>query len=302
MDKEDLKEKLQKKDRVISVLSKSGKFRVAAIKNTIAAQTAQEKHNLSAIPAFLLARQMAAASMIAIFMKGEERIVLEADGQGPIYKVFAEALQVGEVRGFVNYDKEISGYNFEKIIDAYQEGFYRVSKILYNEPEPQVGIIELKRGDISSDLTNYFLESEQIPTLVILNTLLDEKGLISDSSGIIFQAMPGTTDNDIMEIYPTFSNLTTLNELILVNHNLENMLKVVLPFEFDILKNDRVDFFCRCSKDKFIDKLITLGYNEVNEMYKKNENELICQYCNAHYYLEEKDFQKLITIIQAKKN
>ena len=116
MTAEELKEFLKKRDRIISVLAKDGKFRASIIKNTFSAQTAQQKHNLRGVPSYLLARQLAAASMMAIFLKGEERVILEADGSGPIQKVFAEASQVGEVRGFVAYDpKQLADFDAEKI-------------------------------------------------------------------------------------------------------------------------------------------------------------------------------------------
>ena len=34
----------------------------------------------------------------------------------------------------------------------------------------------------------------------------------------------------------------------------------------------------------------------------KKQNELVCQFCNKHYYLEERDFENIISLIKSKQN
>ena len=60
-------EHIRLRDRVVRAISKDGKFRISAIKNTKSAVEAQKRHNLSYLPAFLLARALAAASMMSSF-------------------------------------------------------------------------------------------------------------------------------------------------------------------------------------------------------------------------------------------
>ena len=79
-------------------------------------------------------------------------------------------------------------------------GLIKVSKVLYNKPEPTQGIIELVKGDISTDIAFYFTQSEQIPTSLILDVALDEKGNITNSGGIMIQALPGATEEDLEEV------------------------------------------------------------------------------------------------------
>ena len=291
-----------KNDRVVSVLTKDGKFRIAAINNTKAAQTAAEKHELDFLPAFFLSRQLAAASMLAVFLKGEERMTLETDSAGPIKKVFVEAIQVGEVRGFVDMEPIIDVSKMKNISEALGLGLFKISKTLYNMEKPYNGVVELQTGNITSDLAYYFTQSEQIPTAVILEVMFDDKEKITASGGIIIQAMPGASHTEILETQLKLLQVEKIRELIANFTKPEIMLKEILGVEFDILKNDRVDFFCRCSKDNFMDKLVTLKLKEIVEMKSSGDNELVCRYCNAHYYLDDKDFDKLITIMQTKQN
>ncbi len=294
--------KIYERDRVVSVLTVDGKFRISAIKNTFTARTAQERHNLPEIPALLLARALSSASLLAVFLKGEERIIIDVVGDGLVQKVSAEAIQVGEVRGFVDYDSKVKSIPNEQFDSVLGSGIFRVIRILYNEPEPIVGIVELIRGDISSDLNYYFSKSEQIVSVVLLDADTDETGKIVNSCGMIVQSMPDATEQDNELMLKHLQSIERLTKYIDLKSDLPSELTKLIPRGFQILKNDRVDFFCRCSKEGFINKLLLMEYSDIQEMQKMGQNELVCRYCNEHYYLTDADFDRISKIIMAKMN
>jgi molecular chaperone Hsp33 len=135
---DDLKKKLQTRDRTVRVLSKDGNFRVACVKNSNAARTAQVKHDLYYFPATFLAKALSGASLLASFLKGEERVTLEIDAQGPITKIFAEAMQLGEVRGYISMNKSAQASKFDDLNFAIIDGLLKVTKIMYNRRDPVV--------------------------------------------------------------------------------------------------------------------------------------------------------------------
>lgn len=287
-------------DRILTLISKDGKFRAGVIKSSNISKHAQSVHKLPPIHSSLLSRLLTGASLMAAFLKGEERIILEAVGSRSIKKIFAEAIQVGEVRGYMEYQS--NHHDNISISDLLGNGLFKVSKILYDKAEPIVGIVNLNKGDISSDLAYYFQKSEQIPTAVILDVHLGEDGLIEHSGGLIVQALPGATNKDITNIYEGLQVNPKITDLFIDKMIIEDVARLLIPFEYDITKNYRVDFFCRCSKDKFMSKLLTLGIEEIKSMKYNNHNELICIYCNKHYYLEENDFDRLIKELKAVEN
>jgi molecular chaperone Hsp33 len=303
MNPEELKKQLQLRDRAVRVISEDGHFRAVAVKNTTTVQTAQKNHNLDYISSLLLARLMSAASMMASFLKGEERIVLEMQGNGPISKIYAESMQLGENRGFVEYAKDVtSRAPVNNIKDAVGLGLLAVTKYFYNKGEPVSGVVPLQGGDVSSDIAYYYSQSEQIPTAVILDVDFDENNVIKDSGGLMVQAMPGATKEEIDKLYKKMMQITQLTKFYSDGLNPKQTMEKLLPFEFKLLNSTQVDFFCRCSKDSFIEKLVTLNSEEIIDMQEQGQNELICRYCNTHYYLEEEDFAKIIEETNAKKN
>lgn len=302
MTNEELKQLYKNRDRVIRVLSKDGKIRAAAIKNTQTAKTAQEKHELDYISASILARALSSASLLATFLKGEERVIVEAEGSGPLARVFAEAIQVGEVRGFVRIKEDFTPGEISSIEELLGLGLFKVTRLLYNEPEPVQGIVPLEKGDISTDLAYYLTQSEQIRSAVVLDVLLNEDGSIKQSGGVIIQAMPGAEESDIEPVYESLTQAPPLGELLDKGFNTEEILQELLPFEFDVIKTSQTDFHCRCSKEKFMKQLLTLGPKEIKEMHKAGNSELVCQYCNSKYILDEADFTQLIEESSAKLN
>lgn len=298
---EELKKELKLRDRVVRVLVKDKQIRAIAIKNTQTAITAQKNHNLEFVPATLLAKLLAATSMVASTLKGEERVSVETNSNGFITKLFAEALKVGEVRGYAvqSQDIDLSEVTTNDFLGV---GLLTISKVLYNKAEPVTGIIELRTGDIATDMAYYFTQSEQIPTSVILDVHVDESGNIKHSGGIMVQALPEASDDDLAIIVENLQNLSRLSEFLDKDKTPEEIIAEVLPFEYELMDSTQVDFFCRCSKEKFINSLVTFPHTMIVEMEANNENELVCQYCNSKYFLEKEDFNKLKEITLAKSN
>lgn len=302
MNNTELKNQFKLRDRVIRALSKDGKYRIAIIKNTQSVRTASENHNLPVIPARYLAKAMSASSLLAAFLKGEERIIIDIDSTGPISKIFAEAMQIGEIRGFVRYDSNL----FNKAITGDNTylagGTFKVARVLYNKSEPVTGIIPLTDGDISSELSYYLRQSEQIASFVRLDVEIDSSNQIRQSGGLIIQAMPGTSKAEFNSLNEKLKSIPGLTKIFNDEPDLGNILQKILPLEFEIVKSSPVDFFCRCSKEKFIDKLVLLGREEIMQMEKDKQHELVCQYCNKKYYLTNEDFTKIKAEIEAKTN
>lgn len=301
-DSQKLIEKIKSRDRVVKVLSLDGKFRASAIKNTNAAITAQESHNLPYPAAYILARTLASVSLMSSFLKGEERIQIEIESSGLVKYVFAEALQVGEQRGYITYDAGLTTKKIKSVSDILHLGLMKVVRILYNLNEPLVSIIDLKKGDIATDLAYYFAQSEQTPSAVILDTDFDKKGKITQSGGLIIQALPGAKKKDIEKVYEKLKDIKPITEYFNEGLTPDKVLKQILLFNFNIMSSTPVDFFCRCSKEGFMEKLLTLGSSEIEEMQASKKNELVCHYCNKKYELEDSDFAKIIEEIKAKKN
>lgn len=302
MANEELKKQFKLRDRVVRAISKDKTIRIAAVKNSHSAQEAQRRHNLDFVSASLLARSLSGAVLTSSFLKGEERIIIQFQGNGPIAEIYAEAMNLGESRGFVDLRENIEVENLNSMRDAIGIGLLTLSKILFDKNEPIRGIVPIVKGDISSDLVHYFTQSEQIPTAMILDVSLSDNGIIEHSGGIIVQALPGVEEEVLKSLEDALLNNQNICDRLRQDKMPEEILSEILPIEFDILSNKQTDFFCRCSKDHFKSKLMTLGLDNLKDMREKGQNELVCRFCNEHYIIEDIDFEELILTAQASIN
>ena len=296
---EELKKQFKLRDKVVRAISKDKTIRIAIVKNTNTAKEAQERHNLDFVSATLLSRAMAGATLISSFMKGEERIIIQMQGNGPISDIYAEAMSVGEVRGYVEMAAEINVEAMKSIKDAIGIGLLSVSRILNDQKEPSKGIVPIIKGDVSSDLASYFTQSEQIPTAMVLDVSLSDNGLIRQSGGIVIQALPGADENILKMLQDHLSNIDNLCNYFDDEMMPDAILDKLIPIECDVISSRATDFFCRCTKDIFKQRLLTLGVSELKDMREKEQNELICRFCNEHYIIEDIDFEELILTSQA---
>ncbi len=302
MPNEELKKQFKLRDKVVRAISKDKTIRIAVVKNTNTAKEAQERHNLDFVSATLLSRAMAGATLVSSFMKGEERIIIQMQGNGPISDIYAEAMNVGEVRGYVEMSSEINVEAMKSIKDAIGIGLLSVSKVLFDQKDPVKGIVPIIKGDVSTDLANYFTQSEQIPTAMILDVSLSDNGLIRQSGGIVVQALPGADESTLEMLQDHLKGIDNLCDYFDDEMMPDDILDKLIPIECDVISARQTDFFCRCSKDLFKQRLLTLGVSDLKDMREKNQNELVCRFCNEQYIIEYIDFEELILTSQASIN
>jgi len=286
------------RDRVTRAMSNDGLFRASVIHNSRSVRAAHEKHQLNPIGSIVLARALTGASLMASFLKGEERVVITANGDGLVGSLYAEAMSIGEVRGYVNMNETPESDR----IGPLGEGLLKVQRVLYGEYEPVMGIVALRRGDVTSDLSHYLTQSEQIPSVFVIDVDYNQDETIRECAGLLIQAMPGARPEDLFAVYDKIDYLERLTAYIDRGSSQEDILREVLPGEITIVTSSPVDYFCRCSQEKFKSLLLTLGLEEVQAMRSAGQNELVCQYCASKYYLSDDDFIDLEQRLQASRN
>ncbi|NUM34326.1 MAG: Hsp33 family molecular chaperone HslO [Candidatus Brocadiae bacterium] len=289
----------QKRDRLVATLSQDNQYRFVIIKNKAMVAEAKTRHTLSNMGAFFLGKTMTGACLLASLLKGDERIIITIHPEKHIKLLYAEASQVGEVRGFIKWKESADQNLLENTPDSLGKGVFQVEKILYENFKPVYGSVENTQGDITSEFNQYLAFSEQIPSIMNIHTDIAQDGTVKESWGILLQALPGTSMEEIQSLYETICPELKIPGLI-QEMPLEEVLKKILPYDFSITNNTPTDFFCRCSLEKFKQKLITLPLFDIIDMQKLQQNELVCQYCNRNYILKDEDFESLIEEIQSK--
>jgi molecular chaperone Hsp33 len=292
------------KDRMIKGITEDGHFRVSVVKTTDVVKSAKERHNLSLLNTVLLGRALTGTMLMASELKGEERIQLRMEGKGPVKMLLAEANQVGEIRGYVaNPQAHLDFSDGETSLgQGIGLGVLTVKKILYNEADPRTSVIELRKGNVTDDLAYYMVQSEQIPTAILLNVGIDEEGEVTQAGGVMVQKMPDAPEERIIELQEHLKDFPAINELLEDEQYIDEIMqKAVAPNPVKELNRTPVHFFCRCSRDRFKDALALLSYDELRDM-KDEGQELVCHYCGEHYQIEKDEIEEIVEQAHARLN
>lgn len=88
--------------------------------------------------------------------------------------------------------------------------------------QPYTGQTDLITGEIGEDLAWYFLSSEQTPSSVGLNVLLnDGEDSVKIAGGFMLQALPDATDDEITLMEKNIKAMPSISEMLLKKSRLK---------------------------------------------------------------------------------
>jgi molecular chaperone Hsp33 len=299
-----LKEKFKFKDRLIKGIHPEGEFKISVVKTTEVVQQAKNNHNLSLLNTVLLGRTLTAAMLLASELKGEERIQVRLEGNGPIGMLVAEANRAGEIRGYSHNPSAEMDYTDQSLSigDGIGLGLLTVSKTLYNEAEPRTSTIELVKGDVISDMAHYMAQSEQVLSAFLLDVDLNNNGDVNQAGGLLIQRMPGADENTMKKLQKTLSELPPIHEMLDDGKYIDDVMELACaPFSVKELDRQPVHFFCRCSPKRFKNALAMLSYDDLKEMEGESQ-EVVCHYCGNRLTIPKEEILKIVESAKAKLN
>lgn len=287
------------KDYIIRATAANGAIRVfvATTKNTV--EIARQRHNLSPVASAALGRMMTAASIMGSMLKGENDLVtLQIRSLGPLKGIVVTADNKVNVKGYVfNPFVEVPN-KYPGKLDvgaAVGEGYMSVIKDI-GLKEPYSGRIKLVSGEIAEDLTYYFAKSEQTPSSVGLGVLVDTDLTIKAAGGFIIQLMPDAPDEVIDNLEKKLASIPYVTDMLDMGYTPEDILKVIIgDFEFEILENIPVKFYCNCDRSRVEKALISIGKDEIEKIIKEDKKALLhCHFCNKEYNFNEEELKTLL--------
>ena len=298
------KEKFEWKDRLAKGISTNGDIKISVVKITDVLKSAKKRHDLSLLNTVLLGRAMAGVMLLASELKGEERLHLRLEGNGPVGYVIAEANSVGEIRGYVgNPGAELDYAQPDVSIGSgLGIGLLSLQKTLYNEAEKRTSTIQLINGDVTSDLAHYLVQSEQVESAIKLDVGIDENGEVSNAGGLLVQRLPEAAPETIQQIQEHLVKFDQIDELLNSGRYVDDIMhKAADPLPVKELSRYPVHFFCRCNKNRFKNALAMIDIDDLKDMGDEGQ-ELVCHFCNESYQVSKAELEEIVTDVKAKMN
>ena len=297
----DVKERLKSsaKDKIYRFIMADRMIKGTIVHSTQVVNEMRANHKTGPLETLILGQAYIAASLICSGLKGKnDRISMDIQCSGPVKGLDVEANVFGEVRGYLK-TQPIDVENPEEINNLaalFGAGFLTVTQYLEDAPAPYSGQVALEHGGIAENLANYFLVSEQIPTAFKLSVFFDERDEVKGAGGIFLQAMPGADPVKVGEVEKMIRGLDSLGELFSRGKAPEEIIQDKFSnLEPKFLNSSRVEFFCRCSKDKMAGYLRSLPKEEKKDMQKNGPFplEIRCHHCNSAYQFGKEELLTL---------
>jgi len=288
-----------KEDRLLKAVDREKKIRMILASSTGVVEEARQRHQTSATASAALGRVMTAALMMGSDLKAEaDLITIKVDGKGPAGSIIATANSRGEVRAFIAHPQADlpSLYPGKLAVGDLvgRDGFFEISRDM-GLKQPFVGRTPLLSGEIAEDLANYFLSSEQIPSLVSLGVLVGPDLGIQSAGGLIVQALPGAADELLEIIERNVAGLGPLSHALYECDSLDRMLEMVAyGIEYEVVGGLPLKYRCNCSYERLAGILASLSRDEIVEICDENGAvEVCCNFCNERYVFQGEDILAL---------
>lgn len=287
------------KDYLVKALAFDGEVRAYSVRTTNTVSEAQRRHDTWRTASAALGRSLTAGTMMGAMLKGDQKLTIKVEGNGPIGPILVDAHANGDVRGYVtNPHVDFEGTEQGKL-RVYQavgtEGFVTVIKDI-GMREPFIGQSPIVSGELGEDFTYYFAVSEQTPSSVGVGVLVNGDDSILAAGGFILQIMPGAQEETISFIEERLQKIPPVSTLIEQGLSPEELLYAVLGEDkVKVLEMMDVQFNCTCSRERIESVLISLGKTELEQVREEEEEtEVHCHFCNERYKFSKEDITNLI--------
>lgn len=272
-------------DRLVKGFAFDGQVRLIGVEARDLVQVALDTHKLSPVGTAALGKTLIAGAIMGSMMKNDDdRITIMVKGDGPLGNIVVCANSKATVKGYVQNPmvdvQLLENGNLDVGTAVGRKGILTVAKDI-GLKEPQTGSIELKSGEIADELTEYFIVSEQIPSVIQLGVAVKKDATVSQAGGYLLQLMPNTDSAIIDMIVGRISNMRPVCELLKEGFSTEDILKAISGDEkVVILEEMKPKFLCDCSRERMEQALNTISSTEREKMLKEDGFiEMKCSFC-----------------------
>ncbi len=274
---------------------------VMAISGRGLVEEARKLHGLSRVCTAALGRLLLAVSMMSARLKTEtDSITVTFAGGGPAGNLTAVGHTGGIVKGCITNPEVELPLNALGKLDVSgavgTAGEMRVIRDL-SLKEPYVGRCALVSGEIANDFANYFLVSEQQPSLVYLGVRVEPvSGEVRSAAGLILAPLPDCPEEDIEKLEALAPEIASLSRHIDEGDSLRGALdKLFGGMDFEISDEMTPLYRCDCSRERLEGVIISLGEEELTDIIEnEGKAELVCSFCSKRYNFSEEELRALL--------
>ena len=218
----------------------------------------------------LLGEALSAAVLMSATLKQKGKVSIQLQSEGLIKLLLVQVTNTQKIRGMIDWREEDfvektsndTKVQFKDLVESAQLA-------ITLEPEKgkrYQGNVDLRGDNLSACFEEYFKRSEQIETTILLNS--DE----NKSGGILIQKLPHSKksierESELLswEHINILTKSTKLEELVSIPP-MKLLFRLYHNEKIRVFEPKKVEFKCRCSRERCEDMVIGLGKAEIRDI------------------------------------
>lgn len=242
----------------------------------------------------LLAEALVLATLLGSLLKHDAgQLTMQAQTESGVVKLLVCDYRAGELRGYVDFDRERFGkLGANPSLSAlFGKGYLAITFDLPGENGRYQGIVPLEGETLAAACEAYFMQSEQLPTLIRVGVRHDGKGCIA--GGILIQHLPdGEEGRERLHVrlnHPEWEHVSILagstryDELVDRDLSLESLVWRLFHEEEEVRVERGAEILrgCRCSAEHYSD--VIGRFPEAERLDMRDDDGIIkvdCAFCS----------------------
>ena len=282
-------------------ISTDQSFRALAAITTDVVREACRRHELVGAEAIILGRALTAGCLLSTLTKDdEERVRIAFRGDGPLGKVIVDSRSDGTARGYIQLAEDATPEPLPEILN----GRRRVGALVGSGSlmitrdvglaNPYQGVVELTTGELDDDLEHYLTRSEQMPSALTCEVLLDARGGVLRAAGLLCQTFPGAPPEAVLSLQKSLFH-GSLADLLRQERSPDELIGYALGGEpHETLAATPLSFSCPCDMARARSIVSTLGADDIDALADEpGPTEVRCSYCGTRYVLSPTELHAL---------
>jgi molecular chaperone Hsp33 len=286
-------------DVLVRGIDREAGLRIAAITTDVAREAAM-RHGALGVGACALGRALTSGLLLATLTKGDERVTVQIEGDGPLGGVTVDANDAGDARGYLVRPRAASQPFAGRCRLVEVLGRSGVVSVVrdFGLKERYQGQVALLTGEIDEDVEGYLRVSEQVPSALGCDVVLDGQA-VSASAGVLVQALPG---GEVESVRPAQHALRTGAVFDFLRGQpgasggdaVRRLAESVYGRPIEFLSEQPVRYRCRCSVERVEGMLALLTTVDIDEMIaEQGHAEVTCNFCNTRYLIERPALERI---------
>ena len=240
----------------------------------------------------LLGEATAAAALFTGHAKVDGRLSVQLRGQGALRTLFAECTAAGTLRGIAQLadDEAVpAGRDLRQLGDGALLAITIENPGLSGrEPTRYQGLVPLDADSLAGALEDYFRQSEQLPTRLLLAADRD------CAAGLMLQKLPGDEgDADGWNRAATLFDTVSADEVLSLPASV--LLRRLFHEEgVEVVGSRSLEFGCSCSRERVAGMLCSLGADEARAAVIDGAARIRCEFCGARYEFRPEAVESLL--------